>query len=469
MGKSLFDLITEAIVTSSPKDVIIHERTLASELIDSEKEGDPFALYDFLPPNYRGKNLVLTRHVIRILRNIMLFFIALFYALYDVLHKIFTGEWKSEQLSEELRKRRIPDKKWINRLHPEKWRGIKSSSGINAIILISILIMTIVTFVYGFHFLTKEVVLPDYDCHVNQYGIVSLNQGCLEEQHFFLLNAASFWTRTGIAVSDGDKVYITASGSMYSDIDEIVDDAKKNKALLYPRSDFHKKYLQTDTDAKLCIYGRYPDDTIEKDNKPVFGSLLYQIGDEVRGPKSYNDGNSPSVVRQINFAKNKNSLFNDRRYYFIAHKSGVLYFSFNDILLDKGIIDSIIGNKQKYLLVYEDLLKWDKTLKQVPIDSAVRVLSDSLDPYIWFKDNIGEALVNVRVEKNVWKSRLPLHKKMLVAIYRRMDTFNTTTENGFLQSGLFNVILSIILWFGADICISEKLKKQHKKTYNGKY
>lgn len=469
MGKSLFDIITEAIVTSSPKDVIVHERTLASELIDSEKEGDPFALYDFLPPNYLGKNLVLTRHVIRILRNIMLFFIALFYALYDVLHKVFTGEWKSEQLSEELRKRRIPDKKWINRLHPEKWRGIKSSSGINAIILISILIMTVVTFVYGFHFLTKEVVLPDNDCRVNQYGIVSLNQGCLEEQHFFLLNAASFWTRTGIAVSEGDKVYITASGSMYSDIDEIVDDAKKNKALLYPRSDFHKKYLQAGTDAKLCIYGRYPDDTIEKDNKPVFGSLLYQIGDEVRGPKSYNDEKSPSVVRQINFAKNKNSLFNDRRYYFIAHKSGVLYFSFNDILLDKGIIDCIIRNKQKYVQVYEALLKWDKTLKQVPIDSAVRVLSDSLDPYIWFNDNIGEALVNVRVEKNVWKSQLSLHKKMLMAFYRRMDAFNTTTENGFLQSGLFNVILAIILWFGADICISERLKKQHKKTYNGKY
>ena len=55
-------------------------------------------------------------------------------------------------------------------------------------------------------------------------------------------------------------------------------------------------------------------------------------------------------------------------------------------------------------------------------------------------------MVNVRVEKNVWKSRLPLHKKILVAFYRRMDAFNTKTENGFLQSGLFNVILSIILW-----------------------
>lgn len=466
MGKSLFDLITEAIVTSSPKDVIVHERTLASELMDSEKAGDPFALYDFLPPNYRGKNLVLTRHVIRIFRNVVLFFIALCYALYDLLHKLFTGEWKSEKLSEEIRKRRIPDKKWINRLHPEKWRGIKSSSGINAIIIVSMLIMTIIALVYGLNFLTKEVVLPDYDSHVNQYGVVTLNQGCLEDHHFFLLNAASFWSKTGIAVSKGDKVYITASGSMYSDVGEMVKTAKDNKASLYPRSDFHKKYLNMEPAAKFCIYGRYPDDTIEKDNKPVFGSLLYQIGDEVRGPKSYNDERNPSVVRQINFAKNKNSLFKDKRYYFIAHKSGMLYFSFNDILLDNSTIDQILADRKESSLVYYDLIKSTPCYKhncchsEKPCPYMVNYIKKEVDSLIWFEDNIGEALINVRVEKNVWKSQLPLHKKMLIAFYRRMDAYNIKTENGFLQSGLFNVILAIVLWLGADVFISEKLKKR---------
>ena len=468
MGKSLFDLITEAIVTNSPKDVVVHERPLASEMIDSEKSRDPFALYDFMPQKYQGKHLVLTRHVIRFFRNIVLFFIALGYALYDLLHRIFTDKWKSKLLEEEVRERRIPKKQWIKKLHPEKWRGMDSCSGINAVIVASMFVASVIALVFGLHFLIKEVVLPDNDCRVNQYGIVTIDQGCLEEQHFFLLNAAFFWTPTGIAVSEGDKVYITASGSMYSDIDEMVEAADYNKALLYPRSDFHQKHQRMDPNAEYCIYGRYPSDTVEEDNKPVFGSLLYQIGDEVRGPKPFNDEDNPSAIRQINFAKNQNSLFRDNRYYFKAHKSGVLYFCFNDILLDDSTITSVIKDGAKSEELYDALLKWDTALQLKTNDAITQCLCDSIDALIWFKDNIGEALVNVRVEKNVWKSHLPFHKKLLIAIYRKMDAFNTKTENGFLQSGLFVMILAIIIWFGADIFISEELKKHVITTNNGK-
>lgn len=467
MGKSLFDLITEAIVTNSPKDVTIHERPLASEMIDSEKARDPFALYDFLPKRYRGKNLVLTRHVISFFRNIFLFFIALCYAFYDLLHRIFTDEWKSKILNEEVRERRIPKNKWIKKLHPEKWRGMDSCSGINAIVIVCMLVATLTALVWGLHFLLKEVVLPENDCRINQCGIVTFDQGCLEEQHFFLLNAASFWTGTGITVSEGDKVYITASGSMYSDIDELMDDTKANKALLYSRSDFYKMYKKMDPDAEYCIYGRFHNDTVEKDNKPVFGSLLYQICDEVRGPILFNDDKNPSAVRQINFAKNKNSIFKDKRYYFEAHKSGVLYFSFNDILLDDPTIEKI-ANNDKSLQVKYDLIKTTPCYKsgccqlQNPCTCLINYLKTEVDSLIWFEDNIGEALVNIRIEKNVWKSQLPFHRKILVTIYRRMDAFNAKTENGFLQSGLFIVIIAFILWFGADIFVSERLKK-HKK------
>lgn len=478
MDKSLFDLITDAIITNSPKDVTIDERTLASELIESEKKGEPCSLYDFLPRTYRGKNLVLTHHLIYIFRCIVLFFIAIVYALFDLLHKIFTGEWKSRLLTPEEHKTKDPKEKWAKKLHTEKWRGIPSSTGLNAILVIVTLLTAIITLVLGLHFLIKEVVLSDNNCRINHYGIVTFDQGCLEEQHFFLLNAATFWTPTGISLSKGDKVYITASGSMYSDIDNMVEAAQNNTKPHYPRSNFYKNYQKMDQDAYYCIYGRYSQDTINKDNKPAYGSLLYQICDEVRKPKPFNDEGDPFAVRQINFAKFKNPIYKDNRYHFKAHKSGMLYFSFNDVLLDNAMIDTIVKHKDSSPQLYSFLIKVDSAFRksidtitddttkcQAIKDSIIsQMLSDSLDSLIWFDDNFGEALVNIRVEKNIWNSQLPFHKKMLVAFYRKMDALYTKTEKGFpidfLRSGLLIVISLILLWFGVDAFISERLKKK---------
>ena len=475
MDKSLFDLITDAIITNSPKDVTIDERTLASELIESEKKGEPFSLYDFLPRTYRGKNLVLTHHLIYVLRCIVLFFIAIVYAIFDLLHKIFTGEWKSRPLTPEEHDKRKLNKKWKIKLHTEKWRGIQSSTGLNAILLTVTLIIAIITLVWGLHFLTKEVVLSDNKCRVNHYGIVTFDQGCLEEQHFFLLNAATFWTPTGIALSKGDKVYITASGSMYSDVEDMVKAADRNIEPLYSRSRFYKEYTKMDEDAEYCIYGRFPNDTIDEENKPVFGSLLYQICDEVRGPRLYNEEQYPTVIQQINFAKNKNSIFKDKRYHFEAKKSGILYFSFNDILLDDPMIDTIIKNKDRCPQIYRALVKNDTCCfcnfyyncchcccgHDCP--NTILLIKANRDSLVWFEDNFGEALINIRVEKNIWNSQLPFHKKLLVALYRKMNALYTKTENGFpldfLRSGLLIVILLILLWFGVDAFVSDRLKK----------
>lgn len=470
MKKTLIDVITEAIATNSSKDVTIHERTLVTELIESENEDDPFSLYDFLPNANQGKNLILTRHLMHVCRIIVLIPIALCYALYDLTHKIFTGKWKSKPLDKKIRKRRIPKKKWIKRLHPEKWRGIHSSLGLNLVILIATLIMAIIAFVWVVHFLIKEVVLPDNSCKVNHYGIVTFDQGCMDEQHFFLLNAATFWTTTGISVSEGDKVYITASGSMYSDVDNMVEAAECNKKPLYSRSDFYKRYDKKGQDAEYCIYGRFFKDTMDGQNKPVYGSLLYQICDEVNGPKPYNSSQNPTAVKQIFFAKNKNSVFNDKRYHFKAPKSGILYFSFNDILLDDEMIKNIFEDtrlyhkKEESWKIYEDLIKMvdSTTLKSANYDT-LQWLKDSVDSLIWFEDNFGEALINVRVEKNVWNMHLPLHKKLLVTFYRKMDALYTKTEKGFpsdfLHSNLLILILLVLAWFGVDAVVSKQLKK----------
>ena len=84
---------------------------------------------------------------------------------------------------------------------------------------------------------------------------------------------------------------------------------------------------------------------------------------------------------------------------------------------------------------------------------------------IWFEDNFGEALINIRVEKNIWNAHLPFHKKMLVAYYRTMNALYTKTEKGFpidfLQSGLLIFILLVLAWFGFDAIVSDQLKKRN--------
>lgn len=453
MSKSLIDLIKQAILTESPKGVSIDDCSLVSELIESDKKGDPFALYDFLPRSYRGKNLALTHHLLYFLRCIVLFFIGILYALYDLLHKIVTGEWKSKPLDEEVKARRIPDKKWIKQLHTEKWRGIKSSSGLNIIILVVSLVMAIITLVWGIHFFIKEVMLPDNNSRINGYGVVTIDQGCFEEQHFFLLNAATLWAHTGIAVSEGDKVFITASGSMYSDVGDMVNAAKGNKKLKYPRSSFHSPYDKMDPNAIYCIYGRYPEDRnpkSHKDNQPVFGSLLYQICDEVKGPKPFNNDKNPEAVKQINFSHYSQKHVKEKRFHFNSKESGMLCFSFNDILLDDATIDNIIKNKDDGHSegVYESLMRTMPNCSLCPCLAKCQNFKNEVDSLIWFDDNFGEALINVRIQKNIWNSPLSFHKKVMMGSYR------------FFHNNRLTFILIILSWFVLDGIVSWILKKE---------
>lgn len=451
MSKSLIDLIKQAILTESPQDISIDDRSLASELIESDKDGDPFALYDFLPRSYRGKNLVLTRHLLYFLRCVVLVFIGVSYLFYGLLYLIVTGKRKSKPLDEEVRARRIPNKKWIQRLHTEKWRGLKASSGLNTIILVVTLVGATIILAWGTHFFIKEVMLPDNNSSINGYGVVTIDQGCFEEQHFCLLNAATFWAPTGIAVSEGDKVFITASGSMYSDVGDMVKAAIDNNTLKYPRSSFHSHYNEMDANAIYCVYGRYQKDRDpkeHKDNQPVFGSLLYQICDEVNGPRPFNDDNNPDAVKQINFAHYKNT--KEKRFNFKSEESGMLYFSFNDILLDDATIDGIIKNKDDghSREIYDSLIRTIPDCSLCPHLAGCWNFRNEVDSLIWFDDNFGEALINVRIQKNIRNSPLLFHKKVMMASYR------------FWHNNYLMVMLIILSWFVLDFVVSRILKKK---------
>ena len=403
---SLISAIYDAIFTETPSDVTINERSFISVLIDSNNK-ESFKMDDFRFPSYKGKYLILSRHIIHfVVTYIVLGIIWFIYGVYNIMHWTVTG----------------------------KLRGMKSSSGINFIIGSIVLVSTIIALLYIMTFLVKEVVLSPNNARINNKGVITVDQPCLETHSFFLINSATYWTSTDIQVSEGDKVFITASGSMYSDVYDMYLSAYSNKKLDYQRNVFAPNFIaRKDIAVKYCIYGRF-----EEDDNAQFGSLLYQICTNHKGPIPYNDINNRTVIKQMDFS-NK-----DNEYSFIADHSGVLYLTFNDVLLDTitfhNITDNSLNGEKAAINLYEDL-------KRVHIYHD----NDIKDERIWFQDNLGEVLINVRIEKNLENIELPLYKKIMVYTYRRINHMST---HGHINSTGWIILFVLLGWFIFDIIIS---------------
>lgn len=418
---SLISAIKDAIFTETSSDIIINERSFISVMLDSNSN-ESIDKNAFRVHSYKGKSFVLTRHVIHfIVTYLVLGSLWLLYFLYNVGYKIITG----------------------------KWRGVKSSSGINLIIGSTVFVTGIIVLIYILAFLIKDVVLSPNNARINNKGVITVDQPCLETHSFFLLNAATYWTSTDIQISEGDKVFVSASGSMYSDIDNMCRAAEKNDTLDYPRSLFAPNSVSRhDTTVKYCIYGRYDNDRFlcgthgkqqEKSNEeyPHYGSLLYQICKNHKGAIDYNNGNNEYVVKQMNFTKgNEFELNLDEK------QSGILYLTFNDILLDEDMFN----------IIKKDSSEMWQTLKNIGINSVHKIK----DGRIWFQDNLGEVLVNVRIEKSIWESDLPWYKKPIVYVYRNINKFS---KHGFVRSGAWINLTILLAWFLADILISLLIKK----------
>lgn len=433
MALSLISTIRQAIFTETSSNVSINQHSFVDMLIEDGGKRDAFSAEDFKCKSYRDKSLILSHHFLHFLKVLVLGLIWCVYAIYNLLHRLFTGEW----------------------------RGMKSSSGINIVILTLVTIFSIVSLMYILMFLIRDVVLAPNNAYINSKGVVTVTQPCYETQSFFLLNAATYWTSTDIHISEGDRVYITASGSMYSDIGEVFEAADKNHSLLYQRSGFGTtKPISLDTiDVQYCIYGRYKKDrTNNVYTDARFGSLLYQIAQPHGGPIDYNTDDKPNEVQQANFCNKRGK---SKTYKFKAKKSGTLYLTFNDILLDEATIDVLIRDKppQIWADINKSMLGGNKDSISCLKNTIIEHVGD---PLIWFQDNVGEILVNVRIEKNIWKSDMRWYKRIACSFYRYIDH---CWNKPFLESPLPCTIIFVVLYFGIDMTVSTFIKRRGRPNF----
>lgn len=491
-SSSIISAIKSAILTETQSSVKIHERSLWSVIIEYNRNSRHDSWNDFKVKSYKGKSFILTRHLFHFIYILFLGLIWLFYFIFSFWDIVSTGKRKNMN---------------------------KSSSGINIIVVSAVLVTAIIIIVYILTFFIKDVVFHPNRAYINRKGVVSVEQPCYETQSFFLLNSATPWTSTGIQISDGDVVYITASGSMYSDINDLYFNCKNNHSPNFDRISYNamsipsrdkfaclfvpndKKNAKTDFDAVYCMYGRKDS---EKD--AFFGYLLYQIHPECQNGVVYNKSkdtielvtdcyellasnakgpiklatdcfgifnviNSKDAITQIDFDNsNDKKLFEDNRYHFTANTDGVLFLSFNDIYLDKEMCASIKKEEcntcktVSYMKLYENEID---TANVIFEKDSIPVLKNEkkerLNGEIWFNDNIGEILVNVRVEKNL--DNVKWYKRCFASIYRNM---NHIVQRGFMSTHLPILLFIIFAYFIIDIVVSDYYMQKHIPKNNQK-
>lgn len=412
MSDSLSSTIKQVILTDTPTDVTIHEQSLVSALIGQKRQGEPLTLKKIFEGNpLKKKRLPIAHTIIYVLRCIFLGFLFLIYALYEVVYRLLTG----------------------------KKRNMMPSTAINVVMLSGTIVAAIIALFFSVTFLVRNVILAPNEANINSNGVVSINQPCLETQYFYLLNAATYWTSSGIAVQEGDNVYISASGGMYSDIGEMSKNALSNEKLLYPRSVFAVKEewdKQDTSGVQYCIYNKKGD--------ARFGSLLCLIANETHNPEYNFSKQSQNRIRQIDYEKNC------IKFTATEKDRGILYFTFNDVLLDKSTYNRIYNDTNSAARAMWDDLK-----------RSEKIIYNSIkDPTIWFKDNIGEALVNIRIEKSIKHSGLRFHEKCAMYFFREISHLKTD----FWHSWITRVSLAAIALLTCDIAITRRRNNKETKT-----
>ena len=499
-SKKLIDAINDVILTSTNGSSSIQEQSFISHLL-KHRRGKTFFPEEKEPhQSEKRTSFVMTRWILRFIRKVIT---VAMWVIHIICYLIVSKNrsrvrtvWKAfQRWITNVKKAKGWKKRWekvktINKQRVRSLLDVPSSPTINFSVIAAVFIFAIAFIVKTFTFAIKDIMFPPLNMRANEQGVLTINQPCLESHSFFLLNASTFWRSTGINVNKGDKVTFSVSGSMYSDIGEMDKAARDNRKLLYPRAGFAPNMDRpTSEDAKYCIYNKFTDCFCTQSQDARFGALLCQVSDE-HLPPSDPSRQTGNTIRQITSKANS----------FTADNTGMLFLTFNDVLLNEDnvfnmLMDSSVSvstmrkelldsdfftfKKSKYNLntiikeqiktihekranTYIDFNKY-KLRKTIHLFYA----TDQTDPTIWFKDNAGEYLVNIHIERSIWKSDLSCPKKLAMSVMRKFEHCLR------LDSGLRNhpkfwhskapIMLGIILlYLLIDIIVSYRVQSRQR-------
>ena len=413
--KSLIKVITEAVQTGVGGNIHLNERSFLSQLLEP-KIGESFSTEERNKGGNtkRHKTFVITRWLIRILSRLLTWLLWFFNAAGCFFVLLFRG----------INPLRLP---W------KIWKKIKCSPVINLAVVLIVLVFGIVFIVNMVTVGVKDIMFAPVNMSVNSQGVITLEQPCLESHSFFLMNASTFWWPTDISVLKGDIVTITVSGSMYSDVEEVYSAASSNRHLRYSRRFFAKK---NENESLFDTIGN----SICIEPKACFGALLCRVSNEQNDPSKTTDGQ----MHVIEYEKNR---FKKR---FEVDRSGVLYITFNDVLLSDSIVDKLRHSTDLSTVVMKEDLENTHYFNKYDSLSRIGQL-EAGHREIWFNDNVGEYLVNIRVKKDICRSNVACYKKPIFYIYRGIE-----------NKRIYWVVGAIGLFLLLDYLVSYLIQRRRK-------
>lgn len=420
---SIIDTIKRSIITGTPADVKITDKSFLAELLGKDDDNNtdiqpPKIIYR---PHFNGSmRFPVIHYVLQCLWTVITLFIALLYFLPSKILLLLTG----------------------------KKRDLRLSARFNAVLFITCVTSYIVILAFSVTFLLKSVLFFDPDNRINSQGAIMMRQPLGVEQYVYLFNAATLWANTGIELLENDRIEVSASGSFYGKISDLCEKAGSNDTLSYKWNNPMMKSSDT-TFNDLCIY---------KSREAHFGSLLFQICPE-KNSLSYSSADSVTLTEDKDVTtgmKNEMVPFkchDGKKFSFTAHMDGILFLAVNDIYLNDGTIN---------------------TIKEKSRNKEIKKLLNGRNPdslktnrYMWFQDNIGEILLNISVYRNAAAdNNSALMPDAIPKIYRDIESvFNNETDNKNLITILVAIIF-IIADFGIGKALAAKKNNKGKSAAN---
>lgn len=264
-------------------------------------------------------------------------------------------------------------------------KDLSTSPRLNFVFFMSIIITYVVILAIVLIFFVKSILLFNPNSGVNEQGAFSVPQDCGRENYIFLFNTATCWANSGIKVLEGDEVIVSASGSFFGSIYEMKYCAERNEKPKYTRNLILHYNQQDEKDSidttPLCMFHA----------KGVkFGSLLLQVTEDGED-LVYDSDSIHDRIRQLDFSDSEKPARE------VMRKSGMLYFAVNDIYLSETVVNKIKADRkyQNYLNFKTFVIKEKKTIGIDTID--YKQLSEIIPPDYWFRDNVGEILLNITI------------------------------------------------------------------------
>lgn len=259
--------------------------------------------------------------------------------------------------------------------------------------MVTVLCSIILAVCYCLRFFVNDLLFFSQQPYSNMGGALVIEQPLHRTHHIYLLNTAEYWSDTGIDITPGDRVYITASGGFFNDILEQTVQAERNiKSAKTKFIAIHSVSEQGD-DYKASPAMRW---ARENPYMP-YGTILCRITPEVEIPRADDIADSAVLCRKAMPVS-----FDGKAPVVISGGySGRLKFCINDIYFNDRNIGALLADS----MGASRLINKFGNLFPAGADTlaAVReLLKKHRD--IWYRDNNGEILLNIIVEHSIFGS-----------------------------------------------------------------